>query len=369
MRNFPIPVIGLVASSGSGKTRLLKKLVPVLEGRGLRVGYLKHAHHSFDLDVPGKDSYEIRQAGAKQTLLASRERWALQSEQTDRGEDPSLDEMLGKFDADRLDLILVEGFKHCAYPKIEIHRTILGKPPLYSEDPDVVAVVSDRTLLGDDHPPELSPDDLQAVADFVQRHVEAWPADDPEVRAELVRYYRRLRRYGYNDSHSGNASVRSGSTFWITPTGACADTLKPDELVVCRLGGSCPEGASLDAPLHRRVYQEQPEAMAVLHSHGPYSVAMSFVGQDFRPVDFEGQCYFERVPVLSVDYEDYLEKAPEAVADALTEHRIAMVLGHGVYAWGETLDQAYKWASSLEFSAKTYVIARQVADLQIPKVR
>lgn len=362
MQSFRIPVIGFVAPSGSGKTTLLEKLVPVLVKRDLRVGYLKHAHRRFDLDVAGKDSFQIREAGARQTLLASTERWALQSGQRNSGEDPSLTEMLGKFDADRLDLILVEGFKHCAYPKIEIHRTTTGNPPLYPEDPDVIAVITDRKLPGENHPVELSPEDPEIIADFVQRHVDAWsPVAEP--RAELVRYYRWLRRYGCNDSHSGNASVREGDVFWVTPSGACADTLEPDDLVACTLDGTCPEGASLDAPIHQLVYRSRPEAAAVLHSHGPHSVAMSFAGQDFHPVDFEGRYYFNTVPVLPVDYDDYLEKAPEAVAQALSEHPIAMVRGHGVYAWGETLDRAYKWTCSLELSAKTYVIAKQAADM------
>ena len=363
MQSFQIPVIGFVAPSGSGKTTLLQKLVPVLVNRGLRVGYLKHAHHTFDLDVPGKDSYEIREAGARQTLLASKERWALQSAQWEKGEDPSLARMLERFDADRLDLILVEGFKHSAYPKIEIHRTVTGKPLLYPEDSDVIAVITDCKLPGEDHPLELPPEDPEAIADFVQRQMEAWSPVAADMRADLVRHYRWLRRYGCNDSHSGNASVRSGETFWVTPTGACADTLESDDLVACPLVGPCPDGASLDAPLHQLVYQKQPAATAVLHSHGPHSVAMSFAGQDFQPVDFEGQYYFEHVPVLSVDYDDYLEKAPEAVASALAEHAVAMVRGHGVYAWGETLNRAYKWTCSLELSAKTYVIARQAADM------
>jgi len=358
MRSFRVPVIGFVAPSGSGKTRLLQALVPVLTGRGLRVGYLKHAHHRFDLDVPGKDSYQIREAGAEQTLLASRERWALQSQQTDRGEDPSLEEMLGKLETDRLDLILVEGFKHSAYPKIEVHRRAMGTPVLYPLDPDVIAVVTDDRLAGNDHPPELSPDDPEAIADFVQHRMHTWSPDTAGLRAELVCYYQWLRRHGCNDSHSGNASVCVGDTFWVTPTGACADTLEPDDLIACPLDGPSPEGASLDAPLHGRVYRQQPEARAVLHSHGPYSVAMSLSGQDFRPVDFEGQSYFERVPVLSVSYEDYLEKAPEAVAETLARNRVVMVRGHGVYAWGETLDRAYKWTCSLELSAKIYVISR-----------
>jgi L-fuculose-phosphate aldolase len=356
-------VIGFVAPSGSGKTTLLKKLMPVLEKRGLRVGYLKHAHHTFDLDVPGKDSYEIREAGARQTMIASRERWALQSENTDKGEDPSLAEMLGRFDMERLDLIIVEGFKHASYPKLEVHRTPMGKPPLYPEDPDVIAVVTDSQLPGEHHPQELPPEDPETIADFVQRHMAAWSPEAAELRSDLVRYYRRLRQHGCNDSHSGNASVRAGDTFWVTPIGACADTLEPDDLVKCPLEDPCPVGATLDAPLHQLVYRKQPEAMAILHSHGPYSVAMSFAGEDFRPADFQGRNYFESVPVLSDDYKDYLAEAPEAVARALAERPIAMVRGHGVYSWGDTLNRAYEWTCSLELSARTNIIAMQAGIL------
>jgi len=363
MSTARVPVIGFVAPSGSGKTTLLKKLVPALRKRGLRVGYLKHAHHSFDLDVPGKDSYEIREAGAQQTLLASSQRWALQVEKREKGDDPVLEDMLARFESDRLDLVLVEGFKHAAYPKIEVHRTVVGKPPLYPEDSDIIAVATDRALPRGSHPPELPVEDPEAIADFVLRRLESGLAVRADPRADLVCYYRWLRRHGCNDSHSGNASVREGDGFWVTPTGACADTLEPADLVLCPLQGPCPQGASSDAPLHQLVYQRQPRASGVLHSHGPYSVALSFAGQDFSPIDFEGRHYFESVPVLSIPFEDYLEKAPEAVAEALAEHPVAMVRGHGVYAWGENLNLAYKWTCSLELSAKTYVIARQAAAL------
>lgn len=363
MRKASVPVVGFVAPSGSGKTSLLRKLVPVLTKRGLRVGYLKHAHHTFDLDVPGKDSYEIRAAGAKQTLLASRERWAMQSESADKSEDPPLEEMLARFETERLDLILVEGFKHSNYPKIEVHRAATGKPLLYPEDREVIAVVTDERLPGEEHPPELPLNDPEAIADFVQQQTATGSRDNEKLREELLRHYRWLRRYGHNDSHSGNASVRAGDTFWITPTGACADTLQTDALVACGMDEPLPEAASMDAPVHRRVYLTRPEAKAVLHSHGPHSVAMSFAGQDFRPVDVEGRTYFESVPVVSVDYEKELERAPEILARALAEHRIAMVRGHGVYAWGDSLDQAYKWICSLELSARIYVIAKWVADI------
>jgi len=172
MHDFPIPLIGFVAPSGTGKTTLIKRLVPLLVARGVRVGYLKHAHHSFDLDVPGKDSYEIRAAGARQTLLASKARWALQCEAAEQDADPSLEEMLKHFATETLDLILVEGFKHAAYPKIEVHRAT-GEPPRYLGDPHLVAVVSDAPR-GAQALPHLPLHDLAAIADFVQRHMETW---------------------------------------------------------------------------------------------------------------------------------------------------------------------------------------------------
>jgi molybdopterin-guanine dinucleotide biosynthesis adapter protein len=162
-----VPVIGFVAWSGSGKTTLVRRVVPLLVARGLRIGYLKHAHHGFDLDVPGKDSYEVRAAGAIQTLLASDERWALQAPQAVPGRDPDLADMLGRFDATGLDLIVVEGFKHAAYPKIEVHRAALGWPPLYPDDPGIIAVAADAPLPPEAQPAALAIDDPAAVAAFI----------------------------------------------------------------------------------------------------------------------------------------------------------------------------------------------------------
>lgn len=180
-----------------------------------------------------------------------------------------------------------------------------------------------------------------------------------DPREELVRHYRWLRQYGCNDSHSGNASVRDADGFWVTPTGACADTLNPNDLVRCELAGRLGEKASLDARLHQAVYRANPDAQAVIHSHGPYSVALTLHGEDFVPADFEGQFYFPRVPVVTVAYDRYVEEAPEQVAAALAEHRICVVRGHGVYAWGTSVNLAYKWTCSLELSARTAFIARQ----------
>ena len=180
------------------------------------------------------------------------------------------------------------------------------------------------------------------------------------LREQLVQYYRWLRAYGNNDSHSGNASVREGDRFWVTPSGACADTLTVNDLVPCSVASGCGEGASLDGPLHQQVYQRNPQATAVLHSHGPYTVAATLNGEDFVPPDFEGQLYFPRVPVIIIPYDEYIESAPAAVADTLAENRITVVRGHGVYAAAETLNLAYKWTCSLELSAKTACIARQM---------
>ncbi len=144
MKNLsPTPVLGFVAFSGTGKTTLLEQLIPMLRERGLEVALIKHAHHDFDIDIPGKDSYRLRKAGAAQTLVASRKRWALITEHGELPE-PSLDTLLRELDHDRLDLILVEGFKHEAFPKIELRRESLGKPRLYPEDDAIIALATDR---------------------------------------------------------------------------------------------------------------------------------------------------------------------------------------------------------------------------------
>lgn len=180
-----------------------------------------------------------------------------------------------------------------------------------------------------------------------------------DPRLDLIRHYRWLRQYGLNDSHSGNLSVRCNDDYWITPTGACADTLEADALVRNRLEDMPAEGASLDAPLHRLVYRKNPRAGAVMHSHGPYSLAMTLGGRDFVPVDFEGQAYFSRIPVLDIAYAEYLDKAPAAVAATLADYPVAVVRGHGVYVCAESLELAYKWTSSFELSAKTALLALQ----------
>lgn len=165
-----VPLLGFCASgSGVGKTTLLTSLIPVLTARGVRLSVIKHAHHTFDIDHPGKDSYRIREAGAVQTMLGSRKRWALMTEMSrvnEREDDLRLAELLPQMNTSLVDLILVEGFKQEPIPKIEIFRPALHKPLLADHDPHIIAVATDGpapTAL-----PQLDLNDAQAIADFVQ---------------------------------------------------------------------------------------------------------------------------------------------------------------------------------------------------------
>ena len=160
------PVIGFVAASGTGKTTLLQQLIACLRERGLAIGLIKHSHHDFDIDIPGKDSYVLRKAGATQVMVASRRRWALMTETPDQHGDPDLASLLPRLDTDRLDLVLVEGFKHEAFPKIELHRATMNRPLLYPSDPHIIAVASDEPL-PDVSLPVLDLNDPDAIAGFL----------------------------------------------------------------------------------------------------------------------------------------------------------------------------------------------------------
>jgi len=160
------PVVGFAAWSGTGKTTLLVKLLEILNKRGLRIGVVKHAHHSFDIDTPGKDSYALRKAGASQVLIGSRKRWALIVEAPEPGDHP-LDFHRRHLDQERLDLILVEGFKPEKIPKIELHRPSLGRPLLYPDDPGVIAVATDGRLPGAPTLPVLDLNNPGQIADFI----------------------------------------------------------------------------------------------------------------------------------------------------------------------------------------------------------
>ncbi len=158
------PVLGIAAWSGTGKTTLLVQLLPLLRAQGLRVGMLKHAHHEFDIDHPGKDSYELRKAGADQMLIASNQRWAMMVEAPVPG-DVSLWDMLALLQRASLDLILVEGFRHARFPKLELHRAVLGKPLLFPEDSAIIALASDTPITTD--LPRLDLNNPAAIAAFI----------------------------------------------------------------------------------------------------------------------------------------------------------------------------------------------------------
>lgn len=156
-------VLGIVGWSGSGKTVLLTRLIPHLLQQGLRIATLKHAHHAFDVDTPGKDSYEHRKAGASEVIICSQRRWVQMHELRDEPE-PTLAQLLGKVSP--CDLVLVEGFKGERHPKLEVHRPALGKAPLFPSDPRILAVATDAPLQAG-HPPVVDLNDIAAVAAMV----------------------------------------------------------------------------------------------------------------------------------------------------------------------------------------------------------
>lgn len=158
-----LPLLGFAAYSGTGKTTLLEALLPMLTESGLRIGVLKHAHHDFDVDKPGKDSYRLRKAGAGQMLISSRKRHVLMTETPEAEAD--FDYLLTRFDTDKLDLILVEGCKNIAFPKIELHREEVGKPWLYSNDSNIIAIAADIQV--ESELPQMSINDLESIRDFI----------------------------------------------------------------------------------------------------------------------------------------------------------------------------------------------------------
>lgn len=159
-------IFGFAGWSGSGKTTLIERLIPLFIARGLKVSLIKHAHHSFDVDQPGKDSYRHRHAGCTEVLVTSSRRWALVHELRGAPE-PGFAELLERVSP--CDLILVEGFKREKLPKLEVYRASVGEPPLYPQDASIVAVASDQRV--ETKLPQFDLDDAPAIADFVLRHV------------------------------------------------------------------------------------------------------------------------------------------------------------------------------------------------------
>ena len=164
-------VIGLAGWSGAGKTTLITRVIPVLVRRGLKVATVKHAHHAFDIDRPGKDSWLHREAGASEVVVASSRRWALVHELRDEAE-PSLAELLAKLSP--VDLVIIEGFKRHAHPKLEVYRATVGKPLIYPQDDCVVAIASDAPL-PQAQLPVLMLDDIEGIANVLQ--AEALPRE------------------------------------------------------------------------------------------------------------------------------------------------------------------------------------------------
>ncbi len=169
-----LPLLGIAAWSGTGKTTLLEQLLPRLGERGLRVAVIKHAHHAFDVDQPGKDSHRLRQAGASPMLVASRARVALMMETPGR-EEADLAELIDMVRPQHPDLVLVEGFKAWPLPKLELHRPEVGKSLRVAEDPWVRAVASDASLALPEGVEALDLNDLEALTDWIA----AWPARWP----------------------------------------------------------------------------------------------------------------------------------------------------------------------------------------------
>jgi molybdopterin-guanine dinucleotide biosynthesis protein B len=170
-------VIGLAGWSGAGKTTLIVKLIPYFRERGMAVSTLKHAHHAFDVDQPGKDSYLHRQAGACEVLVASSKRFALMHELRDTPE-PSLADLLRRMSP--ADLVLIEGYKRDAHPKIEVFRAANGKPFLYPEDPTIAAIAADVTEGLPSHLPHAHLDDIAAIASLLL--ASAAPVEEAMIR-------------------------------------------------------------------------------------------------------------------------------------------------------------------------------------------
>lgn len=184
-------------------------------------------------------------------------------------------------------------------------------------------------------------------------------------RVSLANYYRRLREYGLNDSHSGNASIRVDDRVWITPAGACGDDFVAGKLVECHLNAEIPDNASSDALIHLTTYRAQPQINAILHAHPPYTIGLAMDGEQFGPVDLGARVYFHSVPILDVPFDDLISqyrgcsstKIAQSISLRLTESLLVIVRAHGVYAAGANAEDAYKRICALEHSAKIYSIA------------
>ena len=159
-------IFGFAGWSGSGKTTLIEKLIPLFVAHGIKVSLIKHAHHTFDVDQPGKDSYRHRHAGCSEVLVTSSKRWALMHELRGAPE-PGFAELIEHVSP--CDLLLVEGFKREKLPKLEVYRAVVGESLLHPQDPDIVAIASDRRV--DTQLPQLDLNDAPRIADFILANI------------------------------------------------------------------------------------------------------------------------------------------------------------------------------------------------------
>ncbi len=164
------PVLGFAAYSGTGKTTLLVKLLPLLKQRGLRIAMIKHAHHKFEVDKPGKDSYELRKAGASPMLISSSRRIAIMIDKEEES-DPDLQDLLDYVNPEKIDLVLVEGFKQWPFPKIELHRPSVGKPLIFTEDKNVIAIAHDDEIQIKPEIPVMDINNPDQIADFILNYI------------------------------------------------------------------------------------------------------------------------------------------------------------------------------------------------------
>ena len=160
------PVLGIAAYSGVGKTTLLTNIIPLLKKENYKIGIIKHAHHAFDVDQKGKDSYQLRKAGASHMLITSNQRWALMVENSIKKE-PDVDVYIKKFEHEDIDLILIEGFKTKNIPKIELHRPSLGHPLLCADDKNIIAIASDSRLNEDIDIPILDLNNYKMIIEYI----------------------------------------------------------------------------------------------------------------------------------------------------------------------------------------------------------
>ncbi|WP_394129195.1 bifunctional molybdopterin-guanine dinucleotide biosynthesis adaptor protein MobB/molybdopterin molybdotransferase MoeA [Shewanella maritima] len=221
---LPVPVLGFCAYSGTGKTTLLKQLIPELNRRGLRLAVIKHAHHNFDVDIPGKDSYEMRKAGARQMLVASHVRWALMTEDP-VGHDPKLDHLLRQIEADKVDIVLVEGFKKLTLPKIELHRASHGKPLIHTHDENIVAIACCDDTQTPDELTRLDLNNVSQIADFVVQYQQDWQQPTAQLPISVPAVL------DSNEEYQQGLSVSQGVTYVLDQINASLDT------ELCQLDG------------------------------------------------------------------------------------------------------------------------------------